>query len=84
MLIKIRNDEYINSEKIESLVIVCAVNHYDVYAHMSTSDTVSYAVSTGHKTFKEAEQAMDELAVTINNAGRTGRKIADSKEAKND
>lgn len=78
MLIKIRNDRYVNPEKIDSLVVLERANGYDVFINMSYNGV--YPASTGYKTFEEAIQAMDELAEKINNAGRTGRKIADSKE----
>lgn len=64
MLIKIRNDRYVNPEKIDSLVVLERANGYDVFINMSYNGTVS----TGHKTFEKAKQVMDELAKQINNA----------------
>lgn len=67
MLIKISDDKFIDSKKVEAVVIVPVAQHYDVYFNMTTNNA-SYIVSTGHKTFEEAARAMDKLAVTINNA----------------
>lgn len=67
MLIKIRNDKYINSERIDSLVVLeRAAKCYDVFVNMSGNGV--YTVSTGHKTFEKAKQVMDELVKQINNA----------------
>lgn len=66
MLIKIRNDRYVNPEKIDSLVVLERANGYDVFINMSYNGV--YPASTGYKTFEEATQAMDELAEKINNA----------------
>lgn len=66
MLIKIRNDRYINSEKVDSLVVLERANGYSVFINMSYNGV--YPASTGHKTFEEAAQAMNELAKKINNA----------------
>lgn len=65
MLIKIRNDRYINSEKVDSLVVLERANGYGVFINMSYNGV--YTASTGHKTFEEAAQAMNELAEKINN-----------------
>lgn len=66
MLIKIRNDRYVNPEKIDSLVVLERANGYDVFINMSYNGV--YPASTGYKTFEEAAQAMNELAKQINNA----------------
>ena len=66
MLIKIRNDRYINSEKVDSLVVLERANGYGVFINMSYNGV--YPASTGHKTLEEAAQAMNELAEKINNA----------------
>lgn len=63
MLIKINNDKYIDPKKVEAVVIVPAGGCYDVF--VNTIDS-SYPFSKGHKTSKEAEKAMDELASIIN------------------
>nr|DAR02825.1 MAG TPA: hypothetical protein [Caudoviricetes sp.] len=65
MLIKIRNDRYVNPEKIDSLVVLERANGYDVFINMSYNGV--YPASTGYKTFEEAEQAMEKLAEKINN-----------------
>ena len=77
MLIKIRNDRYVNPEKIDSLVVLERANGYDVFINMSYNGV--YPASTGYKTFEEAARAMDELVEKINNAERTGRKIVAEK-----
>ena len=75
MLIKIRNDRYVNPEKIDSLVVLERANGYDVFINMSYNGV--YPASTGYKRFEEAARAMDELVEKINNAERAGRKIVD-------
>lgn len=67
MLIKISDDKFIDSKKVEAVVIVPAAQHYDVFVNMSTNNA-SYIVSTGHSSLEKAKQALNELAVTINNA----------------
>nr|DAM41078.1 MAG TPA: hypothetical protein [Caudoviricetes sp.] len=65
MLIKIGKDRYINPEKIDSLVVLERAKGYDVFINMSYNGV--YPASTGHKTFEEAAQALNELAGKINN-----------------
>ena len=66
MLIKIKKDRYINTEKVDSLVVLERAKGYDVFINMSCNGV--YLASTGHKTFEEAVQAMGKLAEQINNA----------------
>lgn len=66
MLIKIRNDKYINSEKVESLRIISGESEHTVWINMDSDD--SSVVFLSCDTLEDAERAMDELATVINKA----------------
>lgn len=82
MLIKIKRGNYINPEKVESLVLVvscdCKIERHKIYINMGSTDSSIYWKS--YLTTEEAEKALDELAELINKAGqekKRGEEIAD-------
>lgn len=64
MLIKISDRKYINSEKIESLMIISGESEHTVWINMDSDD--SLIVFKTHDTLEDAERDMDELATIIN------------------
>lgn len=66
MLIKINDRKYINSEKIESLMIISGESKHTVWINMDSDD--SSMVFRSCDTLEDAQRAMDELATVINKA----------------
>lgn len=64
MLIKINDRKYINSEKIESLMIISEESKHTVWINMDSDD--SSMVFLSRHTLEDAQRAMDELAAVIN------------------
>ncbi len=66
MLIKINDRKYINSEKIESLMIISGESKHTVWINMDSDDSSMVFLSCD--TLEDAQRAMDELATVINKA----------------
>lgn len=66
MLIKINDRKYINSEKVESLMIISGESKHTVWINMNNDDLPMVFLSCD--TLEDAQRAMDELATVINKA----------------